>query len=254
MAFSIPKKRDSVIQMGTGSSEAPSDIKLLVWNVYKGRHREKWQQDFVRLSEGKDLILLQEALHEGWMPAIMTQHFPDHHWKMATSFSFRDLKTGVATGSRFKASFIDFVRGTEREMFFGTPKVSLASKYNFSDAAKDHMDDLLVVNTHVVNFTTTGAFVRFVEELLGLVRDHRGPLIIAGDFNTWNQRRWFNLLKILAQFEIKPVEFDFDPRNLKLDHIFVRGLRATKAVIHDKVVTSDHYPLEVWLEFTDDIR
>lgn len=253
MAFSVPKKGDSLKQIGSGKfSGTPADIKILVWNVYKGRHRERWKQDFLTLSEGKDLILLQEALHEGWMPEIMLQHFPDHHWKLATSFAFRGSKTGVATGARFKASFVDFVRGTERELFFGTPKVSLASKYQFRAVAEDHRDDLLVINTHVVNFTTTGSFVRFVEELIGIIKEHRGPLIIAGDFNTWNFRRWFNLLKILAQFEIKPTEFDFDPRVLKLDHVFIRGLRVTKAVIHDKILSSDHYPLEVWLELTND--
>lgn len=251
MAFSIPKKGDTILQFGTGKLIAsPADIKLLVWNVYKGRHQEKWKKDFLALSVDKDIILLQEALHEGWMPNIMSQHFPEHHWKMATSFAFRDLKTGVATGARFKASFVDFIRGTERELFWGTPKVSLASKYTFSELAQDHRDDLMVINTHVVNFTTTSAFVRFVEELLSLISEHRGPLILAGDFNTWNFRRWFNLLKILAQFGVRPTEFDFDPRVLKLDHVFVRGLRVTKAVIHDKVLSSDHYPLEVWLEFT----
>lgn len=213
----------------------------------------KWQEDFLRLSLDKDLILLQEALHGGWMPEIWSQHFPQHHWKMATSFAFRDLKTGVATGSRFAVSFVDCLRGKERELFFGTPKISLASKYLFPKLQSDvHHDELLVINTHVVNFTTTAGFVRFVEELLAMVDSHQGPLIIAGDFNTWNYRRWFSLLKILAQFEIKPTEFDFDPRMMKLDHVFVRGLRVTKAVIHHQILTSDHYPLEVWLEIETD--
>jgi endonuclease/exonuclease/phosphatase (EEP) superfamily protein YafD len=257
MAFSIPKKAQSITQFGGGKFVgSPEIIKMLVWNVYKGRHREKWRQDFLRLTADTDLILLQEALDDGWMPEIWLNHFPDHHWKMATSFSYRQQKTGVATGSRFQASFIDFLRGTEKEFFFGTPKVSLASKYLFSENSDDVNDhELLVINTHVVNFTTTGAFVRFVEELLSLVVKHEGPLIIGGDFNTWNFKRWFNLLRILAQYGIKPIEFDFDPRVLKLDHVFVRGLRVCKAVIHDKVISSDHYPLEVWLEFdTDESR
>lgn len=249
MAFRIPQKRDSLIHVGQGLTlEKPDLIKMLVWNVYKGHHGPKWQKDFLHLSQGKDLILLQEALHSGWMSEIWTQHFPAHHWKMATSFAYKEIKTGVATGSRFQASFVDFIRGSERELFIGTPKVSLASRYKIGPRPSDE-HDVLVINTHVVNFTTTGAFVRFIEELLSLVESHSGPLVIAGDFNTWNFRRWFHLLKILAQFEVKPIEFDFDPRVLKLDHVFVRGFRVAHAHIHHHVQSSDHFPLEVWLEW-----
>ncbi len=246
MAFSIPKRPDSLKEMGGGKSVGtPAVIKLLSWNVYKGRHREKWREDFLTLTADKDLILLQEAMDDGWMPKVWLNDCPDHHWKMATSFSYRKNSTGVATGSRFQASFIDFLRGKERELFFLTPKVTLASKYKFTN------HELLVINTHVVNFTTTSAFVRFVEELLEMVQHHKGPLIIAGDFNTWNFKRWFHLLRILAQFEIKPVEIDEDPRVLKLDHVFTRGFRVNHAVIHDHIVSSDHYPVEVWLELSD---
>lgn len=250
MAFSIPKRHDSLKEMGGGKFVGTPDIiKLLVWNVYKGRHREKWRKDFLKLSADKDLILLQEALDDGWMSNIWLNDCPDHHWKMATSFTYKKNNTGVATGSRFQASFIDFIRGKERELFFWTPKVSLASKYQFTESKfeqKDH--ELLVINTHVVNFTTTAAYVRFVEELLEMVQGHSGPLIIAGDFNTWNFKRWFHLLRILAQLEIKPIEFDQDPRILRLDHVFVRGFRVSQALIHDQVFSSDHYPIEVWLE------
>ena len=252
MAFSIPKRPDSLKEMG-GSKfvGTPDVIKLLVWNVYKGRHREKWRQDFLSLSADKDLILLQEAMDDGWMPNIWQKDCPEYHWKMATSFSFRKNNTGVATGSRFHASSIDFVRSKERELFFLTPKVSLATKYNFTDSKlKQKNHELLVINTHVVNFTSTASYVRFVEELLQMVQDHTGPLIIAGDFNTWNFKRWFHLLRILAQLEIKPIEIDEDPRVLKLDHVFMRGFRVTHASIHDQIFSSDHYPIEVWLELT----
>ncbi len=252
MAFSIPKGPHSLKEMGGGKFVGTPDvIKLLIWNVYKGRHREKWRKDFLTLSADMDLILLQEAMDDGWMPNIWLNDCPDHHWKMATSFSYRKNSTGVATGSRFQASFIDFIRGKEREMFFLTPKVTLASKYKFTDSKlKQKEHELLVINTHVVNFTTTSAFVRFVEELLEMVQNHTGPLIIAGDFNTWNFKRWFHLLRILAQLEIKPVEIDEDPRVLKLDHVFTRGFRVSHTVVHDQVLSSDHYPLEVWLELT----
>ena len=250
MAFSIPKRPHSVKEMGGSKFVGTHDIiKLLVWNVYKGRHREKWAKDFLTLSADKDLILLQEALDDGWMPNIWLQHHPEYHWKMATSFSYRKNNNGVATGSRFQASFIDFLRGTERELFFLTPKVSLASKYKLTNSKlKQKEHELLVINTHVVNFTTTAAFIRFVEELTSMVQDHTGPLIIAGDFNTWNFKRWFHLLRILAQLDIKPVAFDEDSRVLKLDHVFTRGFRVCKANIHHQIFSSDHYPIEVWLE------
>ena len=248
------KKRPHTLKELGGSKfvGTPDIIKLLVWNVYKGRHREKWAKDFLALGAGKDLILLQEALDDGWMPNIWLQDRPDYHWKMATSFSYGKTNTGVATGSRFQASFIDFLHGTERELFFLTPKVSLASKYKFTNSKfKQKEHELLVINTHVVNFTTTAAFVRFIEELTELVKGHAGPLIVAGDFNTWNYKRWFHLLRILALLGIRPTEFENDPRVLKLDHVFTRGFKVRRAHIHDQVFSSDHYPIEVWLELEE---
>lgn len=59
--------------------------------------------------------------------------------------------------------------------------MSLCSYYKINGSK----ESLLVINTHVVNFATTEAFRTFIGELLQVIREHQGPLILGGDFNTW---------------------------------------------------------------------
>ncbi|MCX7979296.1 MAG: endonuclease/exonuclease/phosphatase family protein, partial [Bdellovibrionaceae bacterium] len=175
------------------------------------------------------------------MPVVWQESFGHFQWSMATSFLPRYAHpTGVATGSSIQPLAVDFIRGSEREFFVLTPKISLLSHFRLPDG-----QTLLVINTHFVNFTTTKAFVRFLTELLDTVSHHRGPMIMAGDFNTWSRRRWATLLETLVREDIFPVEFAKDRRLLKLDHVFYRGMTLAKAEIHHHIRSSDHFPLEV---------
>lgn len=248
--FSIPDLQESLHQWGQSQhlTLPAQGLSLLVWNVYKGKGREPWKKDFLKLSEGKDLILLQEAMIDDHMPKIWSESFPEHHWKMAASFEmYNKMRTGVATGSRVQAAKVDLIRSSEREFFIWTPKVSLGSRYQLADSSQD----LLVINTHVVNFTTTAGFNRYIHDLLQMIQHHTGPLILAGDFNTWNGQRWENLLHLLEAQGLYHVPFERDPRFLRLDHVFLRGLKPKNSQIHSAIRTSDHFPLELELEVED---
>lgn len=249
--FRIPKEEQSILVFGESQKEglAADDLKLLVWNVWKGKRGSPWARDFQRLREERNLILLQEAVADERMSHVFEAAGVTHEWHMATSFSWRfsPHPTGVITGASAKPKNKKSLRGKERELFFLTPKVSLSTNY----ALSGHENDLLAINTHVVNFTTTSSFIRFIEELVTLIESHQGPLILAGDFNTWNISRWQSLVGILDRMGLAHVDLGADPRSLKLDHVFVRGLKIKGAQVKSDVVTSDHFPLLVDLELPE---
>ena len=243
--FRIPKGEQSILVFG-GSEEdvlGSDRIRILVWNVWKGKRGSPWEKDFLSLRSDRDLILLQEAVADPRMTQIFEGQDVQHEWHMATSFawSFSPQPTGVITGASARPRGKKSLRGTEREFFFLTPKVSLSTHY----ALPGSSEELLVINTHVVNFTTTSSFIRFVEELVTLIEGHRGPLILAGDFNTWNISRWQGLVGILDRLGLEHVGLGQDPRSLKLDHVFVRGLKVTGAQVRMDIQSSDHLPLLV---------
>lgn len=246
--FRIPKEEQSILVFGECQQEglAPEELRLLVWNVWKGKRGSPWERDFQKLRTDRSLILLQEAVADERMSQVFEDASDPHEWHMATSFSWRfsSHPTGVITGASAKPKTKKSLRGKERELFFLTPKVSLSTNY----ALRGREDDLLAINTHVVNFTTTSSFIRFIEELVTLIESHKGPLLLAGDFNTWNVSRWQSLVAILDRMGLLHVDLGTDPRSLKLDHVFVRGMKIKNARVKNDIITSDHFPLVVDLE------
>lgn len=246
-AFPIPSAKESLICVGscTEKSLPATNLKVLVWNVYKGKH-PRWAKDFCEIIKGHDLVLLQEAVTDEKMPLLWRTHFPTYGWNMAASFNLNPSHaTGVVIGSKVKPEQLQFVRSTGRELFLLTPKIALISKFPIHG----RKDLLLVVNTHSLNFTTTAHFVKSIAEKIEQIQHHKGPVIFAGDFNTWNPRRWLALVQMLAQLDLYPVQFLQDPRFFKLDHIFVRGVTVHKTEILHGFKGSDHVPLEVFLSF-----
>jgi endonuclease/exonuclease/phosphatase (EEP) superfamily protein YafD len=125
------------------------------------------------------------------------------------------------------------------------PKIGLAVTYPLAGLQAR----LLVVNIHMVNFTiTTQAMQHQLEALQDIIRNHQGPVVVAGDFNTWNSKRETLVLQKMADLGLQAVTFAPDNRveffNRKVDNVFYRGLQVKKSLSH-QVSSSDHNPLEV---------
>lgn len=241
MVFKIPDESSTLMVFGESRSERLDGgaFRVLVWNVWKGKTGPRWRRDFHDLAADRDLILLQEAVTDREMSKIFRADDGRHEWHMACSFEWRFAhRTGVITGALARPVVKSFIRGSERELFLWTPKVTLSTQYDIGGERP-----LMVINTHVVNFTTTKSYVLFVRELVGLIEHHQGPVLLAGDFNTWSGRRWTSLFHILESMGLEHVNFGVDPRYLKLDHVFVRGLRTRSALIRHDIRSSDHFPL-----------
>lgn len=247
MPFFVPSSSESLITVGEHSEPTlpEKDVKVLIWNVFKGRD-PRWEKEFRDIIQGHDLVLLQEAVTDHRMPRIWRDDFSRYAWNMAASFHLNPSEaTGVVIGARAEPYDLKFVRTKSRELFMLTPKIALLSQFKI----ENREEKLLVVNTHSLNFTTTSLFIKSVEEKIREIEAHKGPLIFAGDFNTWNTRRWILLVQMLSQLNLYPVDFRNDTRFFKLDHVFVRGINIHENHVLHGFKGSDHIPLEVLLSF-----
>lgn len=246
MPFIIPPAEEVLVKIGEPCAGllGPSEFSMFIWNVFKGQRADIFAKDFRHLAMGKDFILLQEALIDEKMPALWRSDFAAYEWNLAQSFHYKKslCSTGVAIGSPYETSTVDFIRARTREFFVLTPKLTLFSEYNLNGTPA------LFVCTHVLNFVTLAAFTGSLYEIAERVSKFSGPVVLAGDFNTWNFKRYMIMKSIFRDLGLEHLDLENDGRILKLDHIFVRGFTVINARIHHTIVSSDHYPLEIKLK------
>src|SRR5690606_32748181 len=119
----------------------------------------------------------------------------------------------------------EFIRTSNREPILRTPKMSLISVF----AIKNCPAQLMVVNTHAINFVRNSQFNFDIEKIAAKIKNHNGPLVWAGDFNTWNKGRMRKLRSVakrlgLAFAKLKNFQFVKKFAGNPLDHILYRGL------------------------------
>lgn len=222
-----------------GSAPLPNQLKILTWNVEKGKANQAWASDFQNLMKDKSLALLQEGVEDHFMTETL-KLIEDFGWVIARTFFMETdrVGTGVITGSTQKAYSLVFQRTRDAEPVIGTPKMTLFSTYVLESGER-----ILVMNIHAINFTSTGPFYRQIDDAVGLMKGWDGKIISAGDFNTWAPARTSYLLEKMGELGFQHVEFQNDPRNLVLDHVFVRGCDVIAAQIHGEIRSSDHFPI-----------
>lgn len=166
-------------------------ITLLNWNVYKGA-KENWETDFKSLSHAKDIITLQEARLDQSLHEILDSL--NFYWDLTTAFLYKNSKVGVLTAARVAP--INQCSIHIDEPIIQLPKTLMISLYPL--LGSNHQ--LLVANIHSINFTF--GTDKYKEQLLALqdvIQQHDGPIIVAGDFNSWSDSR----MKIVTQFKLE---------------------------------------------------
>ena len=235
-----------ISRLDTGGGLDPAAFTILSWNSHRSGHKE-WNNDLISLGSGADIILLQEAALD---PVLDTQlNLTANQWLMATAFNLDDREIGVMSAARVAPQAYCVTR--EPEPLFKIPKIGLAASYPLAG----HETSLLVVNIHIVNYTiNVDAVQRQIGALEHIVRIHEGPVIVAGDFNTWNNEREALVQQKMTDLGMIPVAFDPDHRvsffNHKVDGIYYRGLEVMKSLSH-QVNSSDHNPLEVHFRLSE---
>ena len=242
------KKQDELICYQ--ADQAPREItqktfRLLVWNLHKGQDAG-WQQALNRLAQGRDLLLLQEVLNTQELAAQYSSRFPTALY--ASAFAYLQQQSGVEILSQFAPHF--YCAGAKSEPWIRIPKVGAAMSLPLSNGQA-----LLLVNVHLINFEINPtAYEAQLRTLMQLVSQHQGPLVLSGDFNSWNGYRAQIIRKVINEFGLEEVSFAQDHRlrflGNPLDHIFVRGLNVLNATT-EPTESSDHAPLLLEVELAD---
>lgn len=234
----------TVKTMGTASCELfPPTINLLVWNMFKAK-KSAWQADFNTLCEDKNLVLLQESIFNSQYDAIFADSI-EMRWLMANSFTDRltGVDHGIKTGAVVAPTSYAFWSSEDSEPIYNTKKMILATQYPLQGADLN----LLVVNMHAINFVPIQKYTRHLLQVSEAITSHRGPLILAGDFNTWSKKRYDIFCQLAYQFQLAEAVMLRKPRlahlRQNIDHVFYRGLTLVQASVLTNIKSSDHYPI-----------
>ena len=216
------------------------EFQLVNWNLYKG-WKPGWEEDLERIIGDSDIVTLQEMV----LPADGSRILQDRkwHWVFAPAFRYNGQTAGVLTASSTASGRACMLRVVEP--LLRLPKSVLITRHPFPSQGSS----LWVVNVHSINFTPgTDRFRRQWDRLMEILASTEGPLIVAGDFNTWSQKRLDIVLRATRRNGLAPVIFKKDARTTvfghAVDHVFYRGLTPVEAVVYE-VSSSDHHPMAV---------
>ena len=243
--YKLPEENVLVTKGNATNEVIGNQFSVLVWNIYKG-DKDEWKNEYKKIKRDHDLLILQEDM-------CCKNDIESRYQKVfAKSFNYgnNEGSTGVSTLSSTSAIYSKFLRSAGREPVISTPKMALITKYPFLNNHRD----LLVANIHSLNFVSNKSWRQQLSQLLKELSYHSGPLILAGDFNTWNEERLEMLISSTQKLGLKTVSFKNSEGRMKvfgnaLDHVFYRGLSVKTAHVISSQ-GSDHMPLSVRFEIT----
>lgn len=218
-------------------SYLPFNFKILDWNVYKGG-KDGLGKDFAFLSRDTDVALLQESYETPQLLSDLTTANQELSWTMVRGFKYQGYFTGVATGSRVAAMKLEGFLTTVHEPFLNSPKTMMLSVYPLANS----LNSLAVLNVHGINFVLNAKYKKQVQQIVSILKNHVGPILVAGDFNTWNDGRMKYLDNTLKTIGLVRLKLQNEEES-SLDHAYVRGLQATEAELVSGIKSSDHAPM-----------
>lgn len=195
--------------------------------------------------ESVDVIALQEAKAE--LDVHMLYTFPS---VMSPNIQTGKNLYGVQTASNHSFKAYQQHLTNTRESFFATRKSALVTLHYFDDGSH-----VTVVNIHAINFVLHGYYRKELLRLVERIRDIEGPMILCGDFNSWNKKRYITMMEFVKELGLEEVAFDTG-KHIKsfnrqpLDYVFYRGLSIVSQKVLDIPTVSDHNPLIVMFKRT----
>jgi endonuclease/exonuclease/phosphatase (EEP) superfamily protein YafD len=228
--------RPAIASPGALDSES---IRIASWNLHKGAD-DGWRADLARIAASNDIVLLQEALLDPDLESALDA--AGLRWQLASSFTLNGRDAGVLTAARVRP--IAACTQWSLEPLLALPKSTLVTRFRLS--GRD--TTLAIANLHAINFTLSagGAYRSQLETVRAELATHRGPVVFAGDFNTWNDGRRAAVEAVARDLGLAPVAFRPDVRQrfagYEVDYIYVRGLEVIAATSIE-VVSSDHNPV-----------
>jgi endonuclease/exonuclease/phosphatase (EEP) superfamily protein YafD len=217
-------------------------LRVLSWNLHKNGD-PGWDADLARFAAASDLLLIQEAALTAGLRRVLADAGFDA--LLASSFTLNGHETGVLSAARVRPASACVQRSFEP--LLALPKSAVIARY----AMRGTAETLAVANVHAINFVLGLDFYRAqLEAIADELAAHRGPVIVAGDFNTWNPSRLAVVDDVMRRLGLVSVLPPVDTRSRffgrQVDHVFVRGLDIVHAEAPE-VASSDHNPVLVTL-------
>lgn len=244
--FEVLPEKESMLRFGKGrrSELNPYSIQALIWNIKKGS-MDKFSEEFIRYSKNKELFLLQEVYRSDDFNSLIEQMRKS--WNFGISFLYKrenNTPTGTMVGGSHKASYSYVKHSLDQEPITDTPKSTTFARYPLRGSRAE----LMVASVHGINFETTGAFKRQMDQIYEELTQVNGPIVLAGDFNTWNKSRTSYLFEVAAKLGLSEVQLKHGHYRKKfngypLDHVFVRGVQVKAAEVIRGSEGSDHPPM-----------
>jgi len=232
-------------------------IRILNWNIHKEGNSSEWKKVITHIVKDKEpnFILLQEVRLDEKVGDFISKELK-YGWEFSPNIYQEkyDAYSGVLTASQIKPKMVESALSNGTELFSKIQKTVLFTKYPIGSPFLE----LLVVNIHGINFNIDLAgFKEQIRYIAEVVMRHAGPVILAGDFNTWREARLDHLSKLVKEMELVKIDFGSKADYVEtmfgnpLDHIFIsKGklevIKGSQDVIAD-IKSSDHSPLFVEL-------
>ncbi len=221
-------------------------LRVLVWNIYK-QQRLDWLSVLQTFGKNTQLVLLQEAQSTPELIRFATSNYLASD--QVPAIVLPQHPAGVMTLAAAQPLYCCPLR--EKEPLLRLSKSALITVY----ALHSNQMQLMVINIHAINFSIgVEVYGKQLDAIGEQVRCHRGPVIMAGDFNAWSRQRINALYQFASAIKLREVRFIDDQRKRAfgrpLDFVFYRGLRVSQSSV---LVTqaSDHNPLLVEFQLLD---
>jgi len=232
-------------------------IRIVNWNIHKEGNLSEWKKVITHIVKDKkpDFILLQEVRLDGKVGDFISKDLK-YGWEFPPNLyqGKYDAYSGVLTASHIKPKMVESALSNGTELFSKIQKTVLFTKYPIGSPSLE----LLVVNIHGININIDlDGFKEQIRYIAEVVMRHDGPVILAGDFNTWREARLDHLSKLVKEMELVKIDFGSNADYVEtmfgnpLDHIFISKeklevIKGSQDVIVD-IKSSDHSPLFVEL-------
>ena len=227
----------------------PESISVLNWNIYKG-NAEGWQQDLSSFAKSHDVMTIQEAHLDDELSGLLQKN--NFKWVMNAAFHLNGDAAGVMTVAN--SNVIGSCGFQNNEPIIRVPKATLVSYYNIDG----HDSKLLVANIHGINFTFgVEAYREQLDQLFDSIQHHDGPMIVAGDFNSWSDDRMAEVMQLIDKLSLSSLDYHVNNKTHifgnAIDHVFYRQLHPVNKKVW-QVSSSDHNPISVTFRLEPELK
>lgn len=232
---------NAVTKHGSADGKHTNQIRLAVWNLWKGSGGDKFASEFRAIAEQADFLVCQEALLTP--QALELFRMDGFECVHAAAYIRADgHRDGVLTASRLKSQGDgQRILGKFPEPVFKTPKTALVTRHPIIGTDKS----IMIVNIHARLIRRIENAMDEILHVIEQLPEHDGPVIFAGDFNTFTPGYLRIITKVLKSHGLIHVPIPEDPRSTlgALDQVFVKNLHVTDIRVDTTIEGSDHFPI-----------